>query len=53
MSEKEKSILTRISEKFPKLNEKDQNYILGYIECLVTLKDKNMEKKICESWQQK
>ncbi|MCM1200225.1 MAG: hypothetical protein NC548_31385 [Lachnospiraceae bacterium] len=39
MSEKEKDIIVRLSETFPKLKEKDQTYILGVAEGMAIAKD--------------
>lgn len=46
MSEKEKSIMTKIADEFPKLDEKKQNYILGYVECLAALRDEQRDKEL-------
>lgn len=39
MSEKEKSIIRRLSEAVPKLNKDKQNYILGVAEGMALLRD--------------
>lgn len=48
MSEREKSIMLRLANEFPKLDEKKQNYILGYVECLATLRDEQQSKQLQE-----
>lgn len=40
MSEKEKSIINRLSMALPKLNREDQKYVLGIAEGMVLVKEK-------------
>lgn len=39
MSEKEKSILTKLARTIPKLDEKKQNYILGVAEGMAMVRE--------------
>ena len=39
MSEREKEILSRITEKVPALETNEQNYILGVVEGMALMKD--------------
>lgn len=39
MSEREKEILSRITEKVPTLETNEQNYILGVVEGMALMKD--------------
>lgn len=46
MKEKEKSIALRLADAFPKLDEKRQNYILGYVECLAALREEQADNQL-------
>lgn len=43
MSEKEKSIIRRLSDTVPKLDKEKQNYILGVAEGMAIAKEKSQE----------
>lgn len=46
MSDKEKSVALRLADVFPKLDEKRQNYILGYAECLAALREEQTDNQL-------
>lgn len=49
MSDKEKSIILKLADVFPKLDEKNQNYILGYAEGMADLRDEMNKKQLQEA----
>jgi len=49
MSEKEKSIIIKLSETVPKLDKEKQNYILGVAEGMAIAKDGQREKQLQEA----
>lgn len=44
LSEREKEILSRITEKVPKLETNEQNYILGVVEGMALMKEQKEAK---------
>lgn len=48
MSEKEKSILTKLARTIPKLDEKKQNYILGVAEGMAMVRE-DTENETCKA----
>lgn len=46
MSDKEKSVALRLADVFPKIDEKKQNYILGYVECLAALREEQADVQL-------
>ncbi len=49
MSEKEKGIITRLSDTLPKLDKEKQNYLLGVAEGMAIVKESQSEKKLQEA----
>lgn len=49
MSEKEKSIIRRLSDTVPKLDKDKQNYILGVAEGMAIAKDSQRDKQLQEA----
>lgn len=47
MSEKEKEILTSISEAFPRMSERKKGEFMGYAQALVDLKNGEVCKEKC------
>ena len=45
MSEKEKDILEKFSDTFPKLDKENQNYLLGIAEGMAIVRESQKEKK--------
>lgn len=45
MSEKEKSIIIKLSDTLPKLDREKQNYILGVVEGMAFFKESVVNKK--------
>ncbi len=48
MSEKEKSIITKLSETVPTLDKEKQNYLLGVAEGMAIARDGQMDKQLQE-----
>lgn len=49
MSEKEKSIIRRLSDTVPKLDKEKQNYLLGVAEGMALAKDTQREEQLQEA----
>lgn len=46
MSEKEKNLIRRLSDTFPKLNRENQKYVLGIAEGMAMLRDDEKKKQL-------
>lgn len=49
MDEKEKNIASKVADRFPKLDEKWQNYIFGIIDGLEMARDSQRDKQLQEA----